>query len=239
MEGRDGSSRARLMGGIAGAIVLAGLLAALSTAVINGFTSSVQPQDILRRTPTPTNTGTATRTPTITRTPTNTSTSTPSRTPTSTVTPFTPKSANELLDTVMIGGSTGSTFLSFFNVSYVPMFDGAVGGTAGSVEHLTLPGTIRHLEVLLDRNLLSNESYRVTIVKNGQPSDVTCDLPTKKADFCTDSNKNHCLDAGKQDQIAVQVVPLTQASGSQVAGDPNGPRMSWVAKLDLFATCPV
>jgi len=237
MEGRDGS-RTRWIGALTGAVVLAGMLAALTTAVISGYTGSGSHDSIVRRTPTPTRTPTATRTPTITLTPTETFTATPSKTPTQTPTPNTPKAQSEVLYTTMIGGSTGSSFLNDFTNSYVPMFDGTVAlGSPASVQHLTLPGAITHLEVLLDHPL-SSGSFAFTLVRNGNKTSLTCTVPSKKGDYCETGNKNICVEVNKQDQIAIQSDPSGSIFDTNAgAAGFSSFRMSWVAKLDLYGQC--
>src|ERR1700694_2606470 len=235
MEGRDKSARTRWIGALVGAVVLAGLLAALSTAVINGFRGGAQPQDVLRRTPTATRTRFPTNTPTITDTPTKTDTPTNTPTHTPSPTPFATKDLTLLGNTVMIGGSTGSDFLKTGATTYIPMFDGAVSGFFNEVGHVTLPGVITHLVIRLydGQHLDSNYSYIFTIVKNGQKTDVSCSIPSKgKGDSCTDGDKDDCLFVGPQDLIAVQAVPKSRNVG---AGDAPV-QMSWVAKLDLYGS---
>lgn len=225
-----------------GAVVLAGLFAALSTAVINGFSNGPQPQDVLRRTPTPTFTGTATvptNTPTITNTPTDTSTPTPSRTPTSTPTPFVGKNRAGLNFTVMLGGSTGFGSLNNPGTTYVPLYDGATGSSATGIQHLTLPGAITHLSVLLD-DPLQQGAFLFTLVVNGQEADLSCTIPSKKGDFCVDADKGaDCVEVGKQDQIAIKAVAKGAVFDGVAGGGSSLPssRMSWVAKLDLYGQC--
>lgn len=223
---------------IIGAILLVAGLAALSAFFANHYSQA----DVLRRTPTPTFTRTATvltSTPTNTLTPTDTRTPTNTPTQTSTPTPFIGKSRDEdLLLTTMIGGSTGSSFLNpLIPELYVPMFDGGLSNLFGDVQHLTFPGAITHLEVVLDDDLGPGQRYVFTLVVNGQSppgvTPLTCRIPSKKGNFCADGDKGHCIEVGKQDQIAVHAEPGGDFGG-QLA-----PRMSWVAKLDLFGSCSI
>jgi hypothetical protein len=212
-------------------------LAALSAFCANHYSQA----DALRRTPTPTFTRTATvptSTATETFTPAPPTNTLVPPTQTSTPTPFIGKSRDEdLVFTTMIGGSTGASFLNpLFSELYVPMFDGALSNLFGDVQHLTFPGAITHLEVVLDDDLGPGQQYLFTLVVNGQtPQGVTpisCRIPSKKGNFCADGDKGHCIEVGKQDQIAVHAEPSGNFGGQ------HAPRMSWVAKLDLFGTCP-
>src|ERR1700674_5489539 len=208
MEGKDGSARTRWIGALVGAVVLAGLLAGLSTAVINGFSGGAQPQDVVRRTATPTRTRTPTNTPTITNTPTKTDTPTNTPTPTETPTPFPTKIVASLGNTVMIGGSTGSAFLKTGGATFIPMFDGGVCGFFNEVGHVALPGTITHLTVHLyqGQSLDSGTPYIFSISVNGHETGQSCVIPSKgKGDSCTDGAKvAHCIQVGPQDLIAIE-----------------------------------
>jgi hypothetical protein len=229
------------MRAIGAALVLVGVLAVVS-AVFAGRSGQA---DVIRRTPTPSFTPSPSNTPTDTDTPTSTETPPVPATATFTPTPQTPKNPGS--NAVIIGGSTGSAFLSTSGTSFVPLFDGA-GGSFGPIGHLALPGRLTHLEVLLDPGLTQGESFVFTLVVNGQKQQlifnnlqsVSCTIPSKKADFCADGDKNSdCVEVGPQDRIAVQVVPQGTFLAGQAAGG-NGAahiRMSWVAKLDLYGEC--
>jgi hypothetical protein len=242
MNDHDKATRNRWIGGLVGAVVLAGLLAALTTAVISGYTGSSGSRDVVRRTSTPTKTNTPgptptdTNTPTITNTPTKTNTPQATSTPTETPTPFPTKSRQGLFDTVMIGGSSG------FNVlktcpgckTYIPLFDGTTSGFFNEIGHLTLPGAITHLAVALGdgESLSSTTPYTFSLVVNGQKTNtISCVIPSKgKGNFCQDGDKGDCVEVGKQDRIAIQADAKFKGYNPQV-------HMSWVAKLDLFGSC--
>jgi hypothetical protein len=213
------------------------LLAALTTAVISGYSSGSQ--DVIRITSTPTNTGTPlppTITPSITNTPTKTNTPTETRTPTETPTPFATKDLELIGNTVMIGGSSGFNVLKQSGKTYIPLFDGTTSGFFNEIGHLTLPGAITHLAVALGdgETLESNTAYTFSLVVNGQKTNIiSCVIPSKgKGNFCQDGDKdNDCVEVGKQDRIAIQADP-------KFAGVHPPVHVSWVAKLDLYGSCP-
>ena len=97
-----------------------------------------------------------------------------------------------------------------------------------------------HLQVLIDGTVFSPDSITFTVLRNGSTTGVTCTIPSKgKGDFCEAGDKNQCVLFDAQDSIAIQADPSGSffpfQSGS-TAGFGSGPRMSWVAKLDMFAT---
>jgi hypothetical protein len=213
------------MRAIGAALLLVAALAAVTTI----FAGRSGQADVVRRTPTPSFTPTPSNTPTDTDTPTSTNTPTFTKTPTFTPTPQTPKDREDLFETVIIGGSTGFDYLGP-GTSYVPLFDGGVSRLS-PIRHVTLPGAITHLEVQLDHALNPDEGFSFHISVNGIKSDVRCGIPSKKGDFCADGDKDsHCVEVGPQDLIAVQAVTQGRVGGLY--------RMSWVAKLDLYGSCP-
>jgi len=242
MNSFDRMSLKRWMAPVAAALALAGLLAALSTAVISGFSDGQAPE-VIHRTARPfttTRTPTITLTPSMTLTPSETPTPTFTLTPSQTPTPFPTKDITEIGNTVMIGGSTGDeTIDPFSNFNhFVPMFDGKVGSSFDEVAHVTLPGAITHLTVKLDRT--ASELLTFAIVSGSFSTVVQCFIPAKgKGDFCEAGDKGQCLEVRPQDRIAVLAAPA--GGGGQPAGIGNGTtpyRMSWVAKLELYGECP-
>src|ERR1700694_1538937 len=176
MSERDRTSLRKWLRPLAAAVVLGALLAAAAGTVFSSF-AQTSPQDVLRRTPTPTRTRTVTNTPTITNTPTKTNTPTNTPTPTSSPTPFATKDRGVLGDTVIIGGSTGSQLLSTCCLTYVPMFDGGAGSSFGGVGHVVLPGAITHLSVQLDHPAGGGLEFTFSISINGKKSHVSCTTP--------------------------------------------------------------
>ena len=237
MPSFDWTSLKRWVGPAAGALALAGLLAALSTAVLGAFDNGAQAPEVIHRTARP---ETPTRTPTLSPTPTITLTPSQTSTPTQTPTPFPEKDPAELGNTVIIGGSTGSESLDPHGVSYVPLFDGGVSGSFAGAGHVVLPGALTHLSVRLTGDVLAGDAYEFTIVLNGKKTSVRCEVPSKgKGDFCESGDKEgDCADVRHQSNVAVQAVPLGNSTGQAAGNGKAHVQMSWMAKLDLYGECP-
>jgi hypothetical protein len=121
------------------------------------------------------------------------------------------------------------------------MFDAGVG-TFGEQGHVIFPGAITHLTIHLSTPLTSINAYNFFISLNGKFTNVDCFIPAKgKGDFCEDGRKvTNCVEVSPQDRIAVAAIPFQTDLSGQAAGGPSQPnvRMSWVAKLDLYGSCP-
>lgn len=162
-------------------------------------------------------------------TPTETSTPTDTPTPTDTATPTNTPSKRDLTDlrfTTMIGGSTGVDTLFNCCNSYIPMFDAFVTKDIFVARHVILPGAVTHLVVRTDP-ALDFGTRTFIIQKNGLDTDVSCTIPIF-GNFCEAGDKGDCAQFEPGDTIQV----------SAPAIDHPFPRMSWVAKLDLYAKCP-
>jgi hypothetical protein len=249
---KHGTSR---IGGAVVVLVVAIAVGTTLTIFFNDEASGMPPcdgggTDCYTATPTntntPTNTGTATNTFTPTNTPTITNTPTSTLTPTQTPT-FIPKlQGDPNWPKAIIGGGTGTAYLSSNNTRYVPLFNtGVFSDVQEAQQYLPSSGAVTHFFVHIDGNAAPGD-YLFVLMRGQVSSDLSCTIPSGSMS-CWD--RSDCVEYHSPGLGLPGGVPAGVGEGAGVSvkpdlisveANPKGAsavRMSWTAIFTPNVEC--